>query len=53
VAGETVNLEEGKCVVFDDSFVHEAFNDRCSTHRIILKNLYFQYTECSVFMNES
>lgn len=26
VHGQTVNLKEGKCVVFDDSFLHEAEN---------------------------
>lgn len=28
VGGTSVDLEEGKCIVFDDSFLHEAFNDR-------------------------
>lgn len=29
VGGVSVTLVEGKCVVFDDSFLHEAFNDSC------------------------
>lgn len=36
VGGEKVYLEEGKCVVFDDSFVHEAGNTSPSEPRVVL-----------------
>ena len=36
VAGETRVVEEGRCLVFDDSFEHEAWNDDPGTTRIVL-----------------
>ena len=36
VAGETRVVEEGRCLVFDDSFEHEAWNDDPSATRIVL-----------------
>ena len=36
VAGETRGLQEGKCVVFDDSFRHEAANESPTSPRIVL-----------------
>ena len=31
VDNETRNLEEGKCIIFDDSFDHEAWHDGKAT----------------------
>jgi aspartate beta-hydroxylase len=36
VNDQLVRLEEGKCIVFDDSFEHEAMNESSTTPRIIL-----------------
>lgn len=36
VGDETINVEEGKCFIFDDSFEHEAWNDDPSHARIVL-----------------
>ena len=36
VGGQTVCLQEGKCVVFDDSFLHEAYNDDIMEPRVVL-----------------
>ena len=36
VGDETRILEEGKCIVFDDSFEHEAWNDDANASRIVL-----------------
>lgn len=36
VGGEIVRLQEGKCVVFDDSFLHEAYNDNNTEPRVVL-----------------
>ena len=36
VGDETRIVEEGKCMIFDDSFEHEAWNDDSKTTRIVL-----------------
>jgi aspartyl/asparaginyl beta-hydroxylase (cupin superfamily) len=36
VNGETVYLKEGKCIVFDDSFYHEAENASLTQPRVVL-----------------
>lgn len=36
VHDQVVHLEEGKCIVFDDSFEHEAINESKTEPRIIL-----------------
>eukprot|EP01038_Epipyxis_sp_PR26KG_P012526 gene12526-16801_t len=36
VGGETVQLHEGQCVIFDDSFQHEAGNDSHDKARVVL-----------------
>ena len=36
VAGETRFLQEGECIVFDDSFLHEAANISTDTPRVVL-----------------
>ena len=36
VGGEIVELKEGKCLVFDDSFLHEAYNDHPTEPRVVL-----------------
>ena len=36
VADQVIHLEEGKAVVFDDSFEHEASNDHPTTPRVVL-----------------
>jgi aspartate beta-hydroxylase len=36
VADQVVTLQEGKCLVFDDSFEHEAWNDHLGASRIVL-----------------
>ncbi|CCI44131.1 unnamed protein product [Albugo candida] len=36
VGDEMVTVEEGKCLVFDDSFEHEAWNDDSDHSRIVL-----------------
>jgi aspartate beta-hydroxylase len=36
VGDETIEVEEGKCFVFDDSFEHEAWNDDPRHARIVL-----------------
>ena len=35
VNGETTYLQEGKCILFDDSFLHEASNN-CDKPRVVL-----------------
>lgn len=36
VGGATVGLEAGRCVLFDDSFEHEAANDSAAQPRVVL-----------------
>lgn len=36
VAGETRYLQEGKAVIFDDSFLHEAGNTSAEEPRVVL-----------------
>jgi aspartate beta-hydroxylase len=36
VAGQTVSLQEGRAVLFDDSFLHEAANSSASEPRVVL-----------------
>ena len=36
VGGEVVRLHEGKCVVFDDSFLHEAYNDNTEPRVVLI-----------------
>jgi len=36
VGGQTAYLEEGKCLVFDDSFLHEAHNEHATEPRVTL-----------------
>lgn len=36
VADQTIQLVEGEAIVFDDSFLHEAWNDHPTTPRIVL-----------------
>ena len=36
VAGTSIPLEEGKCIIFDDSFQHSARNDHSSKPRVVL-----------------
>lgn len=36
VATERLQLQEGKCIVFDDSFEHEAGNDHPTEPRVVL-----------------
>jgi hypothetical protein len=36
VAGQTVSLQEGRAVLFDDSFLHEAANSSSSEPRVVL-----------------
>lgn len=36
VGSDTINVEEGKCYIFDDSLEHEAWNDHATQSRIVL-----------------
>lgn len=36
VNGEIIRLHEGECVVFDDSFLHDAMNTSLTSPRIVL-----------------
>ena len=40
VGDETRQWEEGRCLVFDDSFEHEAYNDSDSTRIVLLVNFW-------------
>ena len=40
VAGEKRGWEEGKCLVFDDSFAHEAWNDSDQTRVVMLLDIW-------------